>query len=1334
MAGRTSYYGGMALDDLVFNIDAGKQESYSKKGIRYMQNGDSNLFMDFAETSKGQSKGRSKQKTTGSIVGATFSNFAPYHLAPYSNKYWHDTKGLDWKESAGIGTFYGNIEFEGINDYIDFGATPEMDGDTDMTVSTWFYVNNFNPQAGMSSMIASRYGNLSANNGWELYYDNQGVLYFGGRESSSEYIYASSSTLLKSADTGPYGRNGGWYNAVGTKRGNTWKLYLAETNKSIVDNVIYEDSTIPVLERSISAGTGTTPFSTNNLILGKSVNNYFNGRIMSLSIYNRALSISEITQNYKSMSKRILKIFIPCPDCIAHDVTIGTQIWTGCNATVSTYRDGTIIPQVTNLTTWNALTTGAWCYYDNDPANEVKYGKLYNWYAVNDPRGLAPSGYHVPSNTEWITLSDYLGGLTAAGGKMKEAGLCHWNTPNTGATNISGFTGLASGGRSYGAYANIGNYGFWWSSTSIVLSYAGAYFLENTSGDFKVGTGGKIDGFSVRFIKDPVCVPSCGAWSYTYTAWSAWSTCATGTQTRTRTANGTRTCILVDCSTNIETSSNIENESQSCAMPCADCVAHDVTIGTQIWTGCNANVSTYRDGTSIPQVTDATAWANLTTGAWCYVYNNSSNGPKYGKLYNWYAVAGIYDATSLSNPLLRKEFAPVGYHVPTDAEWTTLVDYLGGDAVAGGKLKQDNLCLWASPNTGATNTSLFTALPGGYREWNGLDSGETSNATFWTSSDHVTYPLVYAMVRQMLFGNDDAYHDTHQKVKGHSVRFIKDPVCTPSCEAWSYTYTAWSAWSTCATGTQTRTRTANGTRTCILADCSTNIETSSNIESESQACVIPCPDCVAHDVTIGTQSWTGCNANVSTYRDGTLIPYVDNAIAWAALTTGAWCYYNNDALNEPTYGKLYNWYAVVGIYDAASLSNPLLRKEFAPVGYHVPTLDEFVQLVTYLGGISVAGGKMKETGLCHWNSPNTGATNISGFSSLPGGHRNNTGIFELKGTHGAWYSSTETNPGFAYSLVNSYSSTSRSYNSTYQNYGFSVRFIKDPVCTPSCEAWSYTYTAWSAWSTCAAGTQTRTRTANGTRTCILADCSTNIETSSNIESESQACVMPCPDCIAHDVTIGTQTWTGCNANVAFYSNGDLIPQVTDPTAWAALTTGAWCYYDNDPANEDVYGKIYNWYAVNDIRGLAPTGYHVPTDNEWTVLTDYLGGLTVAGGAMKEEGLCHWTAPNTDATNTSLFTGLPGGIRYINGSSFNIGLNGNWWSSTEKDTSNAWFRSLNYSSGLAYRGFNYKETGLSVRFIKDPVCTPSCGAWSYTYTAWSAWSKELSHCKLLMTIS
>jgi uncharacterized protein (TIGR02145 family) len=193
------------------------------------------------------------------------------------------------------------------------------------------------------------------------------------------------------------------------------------------------------------------------------------------------------------------------------------------------------------------------------------------------------------------------------------------------------------------------------------------------------------------------------------------------------------------------------------------------------------------------------------------------------------------------------------------------------------------------------------------------------------------------------------------------------------------------------------------------------------------------------------------------------------------------------------------------------------------------------------------------------------------------------------------------------------------------------------------------------------------------------------------------------------VIIGTQVWTTENLDVTTYSDGTVIPQVTDPTAWAALTTGAWCYYNNDSANGTTYGKLYNWYAVAGIhdtdpntpnKKIAPTGYHIPSDSEWTTLTTYLGGESIAGGKMKETGTVHWNTPNIEATNSSGFTGLPGGYRDNVGTFYNIGDNGGWWSSTEFATAYACFRRLNYNNGDAYRFGSDKSNGFSVRCLRD----------------------------------
>ncbi|MEP7108587.1 MAG: fibrobacter succinogenes major paralogous domain-containing protein [Ferruginibacter sp.] len=172
--------------------------------------------------------------------------------------------------------------------------------------------------------------------------------------------------------------------------------------------------------------------------------------------------------------------------------------------------------------------------------------------------------------------------------------------------------------------------------------------------------------------------------------------------------------------------------------------------------------------------------------------------------------------------------------------------------------------------------------------------------------------------------------------------------------------------------------------------------------------------------------------------------------------------------------------------------------------------------------------------------------------------------------------------------------------------------------------------------------------------------------------------------------------------VSNYRNGEIIPQVTDPGIWgiSLVTFGAWCWYNNDSATYSGYGKLYNWFAINDSRGLATQGWHIPTDAEWTTLSTCLGGEDIAGGALKETDTVHWASPNTAATNSSGFAGLPGGFRYINGLYFNIGNFGYWWSSSQNFTYFGSYYQLNYNGASVYNSVKDKTSGFSVRCVRD----------------------------------
>ena len=188
--------------------------------------------------------------------------------------------------------------------------------------------------------------------------------------------------------------------------------------------------------------------------------------------------------------------------------------------------------------------------------------------------------------------------------------------------------------------------------------------------------------------------------------------------------------------------------------------------------------------------------------------------------------------------------------------------------------------------------------------------------------------------------------------------------------------------------------------------------------------------------------------------------------------------------------------------------------------------------------------------------------------------------------------------------------------------------------------------------------------------------------------------------VYNTVTIGTQVWMKENLKVTKYRNGDAIPTTTGSISNDSSSKYQWAYNDNE-SNATIYGRLYTWYAVTDTRGVCPTGWHVPTDAEWTTLKDYLGGESVAGGKLKEAGTTHWSSPNTSADNSSGWTGLPGGGRDPNGSFDGIGRYGNWWSATEYDAARAWRHLLYYDlGGGAYPDGNSENYGISVRCVGD----------------------------------
>jgi uncharacterized protein (TIGR02145 family) len=189
---------------------------------------------------------------------------------------------------------------------------------------------------------------------------------------------------------------------------------------------------------------------------------------------------------------------------VYNTVAIGTQLWMSENLKVSHYRNGDAIPEITDGTTWVNLTTGAFSYYNNFIGNNLIYGKLYNFHAVSDTRHLCPVAWHVPSEAEFNTLISFLDGENFAGGKLKETGTLHWNAPNGGASNETGFTALPGGFRWYvnGVFAGLSQIGQFWSSTQYNAEEAYNLQLNYDDATAPIGWNDKNEGYSVRCVCD----------------------------------------------------------------------------------------------------------------------------------------------------------------------------------------------------------------------------------------------------------------------------------------------------------------------------------------------------------------------------------------------------------------------------------------------------------------------------------------------------------------------------------------------------------------------------------------------------------------------------------------------------------------------------------------------------------------------------------------------------------------------------------------------------------------------------------------------------------------
>ena len=586
------------------------------------------------------------------------------------------------------------------------------------------------------------------------------------------------------------------------------------SSSAILGGNIISDGNETVTERGLCYSTYINPTTSNaKLVIGSGIgifSNTITGLTANTTYFVRAYAINSQGTAYGNeviFKTYSLNIVTDIDGNIYHTITIGTQVWMVENLKTTKYYDGAGIPVVTDVSAWSNLTTPGYCWYNNDLSYKNPYGALYNWYAVNTGK-LAPIGWHVPTDNDWTTLTTFLGGESITGGKLKETGITHWQSPNSDATNETSFTALPGGVRNqYGNYFTIGSSGQWWSSS--VSSYGNAWdrFLSSDYNSLERGPWANEMGFSVRCIEGEPSIAatiptlntltesnvtsttavlggnitSDGGSSITVKG-VCWNTTSGPTITNSKTSDGSGVGNFTSNLTGLvanttyyvrayatngqgtaygnEVSFTTKSDGTTgTVIDIDDNVYNTITIGSQVWMVENLKTTKYNDGTNIPNVTDNTVWNSLTTPGYCW-YNNDATSYKntYGALYNFYAVN-------------TNKLAPKGWHVSSEAEWRTLSDYIGGDSRAAGKLKEIGTTHWLSPNTGATNETGFTALPGGYRDSSGKFQGIEQIGYWWNAIEVSAYS---ARAYNISFAFGGIGFGPFGMEYGFSVRCIKD--------------------------------------------------------------------------------------------------------------------------------------------------------------------------------------------------------------------------------------------------------------------------------------------------------------------------------------------------------------------------------------------------------------------------------------------------------------------------------------------------------------------------------------------------------------------------------
>ncbi len=859
-----------------------------------------------------------------------------------------------------------------------------------------------------------------------------------------------------------------------------------------------------------------------------------------------------------------------------------------------------------------------------------------------------------------------------------------------------------------------------------------------------------------------------------------------------------------------------------------------VQIGQQCWMKENLRTTHYANGTSIALGSSI----SYTTAYRYYPYHNQSIVSTYGYLYNWQAVMGGSSSSS-ANPSGVRGICPVGWHVPSDAEWTQMTDYVssqiqyvcGSDSTYVAKALASTTGWNSSPytcavgnNQSTNNETGFSAFPAGDFN-NGYNYVETY-ANFWCATE---YNDDGAYIRYFSSDFADVYRDYLDKSFGLTVRCVRNendsstiqlPTVTTSAATditansatcggnvtsdGGATVTARGVcWSTSQSPTVYDSHTTDGSGTGNFTSSLTGLTVGTTYHVRAYATnsagtaygnevilSLPClgaatvtdiDNNIYNTVQIGQQCWMKENLRTTRYADGTSI-----ALGNSTSTTTAYRYYPDyNSSNVATYGYLYNWKAVMG-NSSSSSANPSGVQGICPTGWHVPSDAEWTQLTNFVSSqsqyVCVCANNYIAKALAStigWNSSSNtccavgydpSTNNETGFSALPASAYTAPGESSDFGNYSFFWSTTDDSyNAFGRNLY--YDDNNMSSSAYEKSFGFSVRCIRDLPTVFTTAASSIQPTSATCggnvtsdggatvtargvcWSTSQNPTIEDSHTIDGNGTGIFTSNITNLSPATqyyvrayatniwgtaygngvSFITTSQPCqgaatVTDIDNNTYNTVQIGNQCWMKENLRTTRYANGTSIALGS-----SSSTTTAYRYYpDNSSSNVATYGYLYNWKAVmgnspsssanpSGVQGICPTGWHVPSDAEWTQLVDY-----VSGSISQYQYMCGsdttyiakalassigWSAgyrtcdvgSNPSANNATGFSAFPAG-HYIGDFYPMFGMGAYFCSATKlidyDNDSDLWVYVLTYSSAEVLRTSYFQDYGLSVRCVQN----------------------------------